>query len=122
MKRSDAVAALGALAQDTRIDIFRILMKGGPAGLPAGEISSRLRLPPPTLSFHLSQLCHAGLTSARRVGRSIIYTANFGAMNGLLAYLTEDCCGGRPEICLPAARGTNRNQPQTCGETARRSA
>jgi ArsR family transcriptional regulator, arsenate/arsenite/antimonite-responsive transcriptional repressor len=122
MKRSDAVAALGALAQDTRIDIFRMLMKAGPAGLPAGDISSRLQLPPPTLSFHLSQLCHAGLTSARRAGRSIIYTANFRAMNGLLAYLTDDCCGGRPEICLPAASGSNRTRTETCGEAAKRRA
>jgi ArsR family transcriptional regulator, arsenate/arsenite/antimonite-responsive transcriptional repressor len=122
MKRSDAVAALGALAQDSRLDVFRMLMAAGPDGLCAGAISTRLRMPSPTLSFHLSQLCHAGLTSARRAGRSIIYMANFRTMNALLAYLTQDCCGGRPEICLPAAGQPGRSQAQSCGEPARRRA
>ncbi len=123
MKRSDAVAALGALAQDSRLDVFRMLMAAGPAGLCAGTISKRMRMPSPTLSFHLSQLCHAGLASARRAGRSIIYTANFRTMNALLAYLTQDCCGGRPEICLPAAASASADaQTQTCGEPARRRA
>jgi ArsR family transcriptional regulator, arsenate/arsenite/antimonite-responsive transcriptional repressor len=103
MKKSTAIAALGALAQETRLDIFRLLVQKGPEGLPAGEIGTRLGQPSPTLSFHLNQLRFAGLVSSRRASRSIIYSANFRAMNGLLAYLTENCCGGRTELCAPAA-------------------
>ncbi|MGD0073484.1 MAG: metalloregulator ArsR/SmtB family transcription factor [Candidatus Binataceae bacterium] len=102
MKRSAAVAALGALAQETRLDIFRLLVDKGPGGLAAGEIGTRLGLPSPTLSFHLNQLRFARLVASRRASRSIIYTANFKAMNALLAYLTENCCGGRPELCAPS--------------------
>src|ERR1700687_4910325 len=101
MKKSTVIGALGALAQETRLDIFRLLVQKGPEGLPAGEIGSRLGQPSPTLSFHLNQLKFAGLVSSRRESRSIIYSANFKAMNDLLAYLTENCCGGRPEICAP---------------------
>lgn len=122
MKRSDAVAALSALAQDSRLDVFRMLMAAGPDGLPAGAISSRLKMPSPTLSFHLAQLCHAGLARSRRSGRSIIYTANFRTMNALLAYLTDDCCGGRPEVCLPAASAAACAPSQECGEPVRRRA
>ena len=103
MKKSDAIAALAALAQETRLDIFRLLVGTGPPGLPAGQIGDRLGQPSPTLSFHLNQLRFAGLITSRRRGRSIIYSANFKAMTGLLAYLTENCCGGRPELCAPAA-------------------
>jgi len=103
MKMSTAVAALGALAQESRLEIFRLLVQKGPQGLPAGEIGDRLGLPSPTLSFHLNQLRFAGLVTSRRVSRSIIYSANFKAMNGLLAYLTENCCGGAPELCAPQA-------------------
>jgi ArsR family transcriptional regulator, arsenate/arsenite/antimonite-responsive transcriptional repressor len=103
MKREAAVQALGALAQETRIEIFRVLVQAGPAGLPAGTIASRLGLPSPTLSFHLNQLRFAGLVTSRRESRSIIYCAKFATMNELLAYLTENCCGGRPELCAPAA-------------------
>jgi ArsR family transcriptional regulator len=99
MKKSTAVTALGALAQETRLEIFRLLVQQGPDGVAAGEIGDRLGLPSPTLSFHLSQLRFAGLVTSRRVSRSIIYSANFKAMNGLLAYLTENCCGGRPGLC-----------------------
>ena len=103
MKKLSVIAALGALAQETRLDIFRLLVEKGPGGLPAGEIGERLGQPSPTLSFHLNQLRFAGLVVSRRESRSIIYSANFKAMNGLLAYLTENCCGGRPELCAPAA-------------------
>jgi DNA-binding transcriptional ArsR family regulator len=103
MKKSNAIAALGALAQETRLDIFRLLVVKGPEGLPAGEIGDRLGQPSPTLSFHLNQLRFAGLVTSRRASRSIIYSANFRAMNDLLAYLTENCCGGRPEVCAPNA-------------------
>jgi DNA-binding transcriptional ArsR family regulator len=89
---NDAVAALGALAQDTRLAIFRALVQAGPAGLAAGAIAERLDLPPPTLSFHLAQLKHAGLVSFRRESRSLIYAAEYGTMTALLAFLTENCC------------------------------
>jgi len=97
------VQALGALAQETRIDIFRILVEAGPEGLPAGAIGDRLGLPSPTLSFHLNQLRFAGLVTSRRESRSIIYSANFRTMKQVLAYLTQNCCGGRPELCAPNA-------------------
>jgi ArsR family transcriptional regulator, arsenate/arsenite/antimonite-responsive transcriptional repressor len=103
MKKSIVIGALGALAQETRLDIFRLLVEKGPEGLPAGELASRLGQPSPTLSFHLNQLKFAGLVSSRRESRSIIYTANFKMMTNLLGYLTENCCGGRPELCAPAA-------------------
>src|SRR6201997_2581992 len=101
MKKSTVIAALGALAQETRLDIFRMLVQKGPDGLPAGEIGSRLAQPSPTMSFHLNQLRFAGMVTSRRESRSIIYSANYKAMNDLLGYLTENCCGGRPELCAP---------------------
>jgi ArsR family transcriptional regulator len=100
MKECDAIGALAALAHETRLRAFRALVGAGPGGLSAGVLSLRLRLASPNLSFHLSHLSRAGLVSARRQGRSIIYTANFDAMNGLLRYLTDHCCGGRPELCV----------------------
>ena len=115
MKRSSVVAALGALAQETRLDIFRLLVQKGPAGLPAGDIADKLTLPSPTLSFHLMQLRFAGLVISRRESRFIIYCANFKAMNGLVGYLTENCCGGRPELCAPNAGG---DCGPTCGAEA----
>src|SRR6202142_953685 len=99
MKKANVIAALGAIAQEPRLDIFRMLVQKGPEGLPAGEIGSRLAQPSPTMSFHLNRLRFAGLISSRRVSRSIIYSANFKAMNDLLSYLTENCCGGRTELC-----------------------
>jgi DNA-binding transcriptional ArsR family regulator len=99
MDKQDVIAALAALAQDTRLDIFRLLIEVGSEGLPAGEIGERFGLPSPTLSFHLSQLRHAGLVTSRRESRSIIYAADFDAMTALMTYLGENCCGGRPEIC-----------------------
>ncbi len=103
MKKSAIIAELGALAQETRLDIFRLLVQAGPEGLAAGEIGARLGQPSPTMSFHLSQLRFAGLVASRRESRSIIYSANFKAMSDLLIYLTDNCCGGRPELCTPAA-------------------
>ena len=103
MKKSNVIGALGALSQETRLDIFRLLVQKGPEGLPAGEIGTRLGQPSPTMSFHLNQLRFAGLITSRRASRSIIYSANFKAMNDLLAYLTENCCGGRSELCAPEA-------------------
>src|SRR5260370_16753019 len=101
MKKSTAVAALGALAQGTRLDIFRLLVAEGPEGLPAGEIGSRRRLPSPTLSFHLNQLRYAGLVTSRRESRSIIYAANYKTMNGVLGYLTQNSSRGQPELSSP---------------------
>lgn len=107
MEKSSAVAVLSALAQETRLDIFRLLVEAGTAGLPAGQIGERLGLPSATLSFHLSQLKHAGLITVRRDGRSLIYAAAYPVMNALLAYLTENCCQGDPgacgaPVCMPA--------------------
>jgi len=103
MKKSNVIGSLGALAQETRLDIFRLLVQKGPDGLPAGEIGDRLGQPSPTLSFHLNQLRFAGLVTSRRKSRLIIYSANYKAMNDLLAYLTENCCAGRPDLCAPEA-------------------
>ncbi len=99
MEKSEAIAALAALAQESRLDVFRLLVQAGPEGMPAGRIGERLGLPSATLSFHLNQLRQAGLVSFRREGRSLIYTAAYGAMNGLMAYLTENCCRGEPAGC-----------------------
>ena len=101
MDQNHAIAALGALAQDTRLALFRQLVTAGPAGLSAGTIAERLGVAPSSLSFHLQQLLHAGLVTQRRLSRQLIYAAEYGAMNELLAYLTENCCG--PGIsCAPA--------------------
>ena len=99
MEKSDAIAALAALAQETRLDIFRLLVQVGAEGMPAGQIGERLGLPSATLSFHLNQLRHAGLITFRRESRSLIYVAEYAAMNSLLAYLTENCCQGDAAGC-----------------------
>jgi ArsR family transcriptional regulator, arsenate/arsenite/antimonite-responsive transcriptional repressor len=109
MKRPKAIAALASLAQETRLEIFRLLVQKGPEGLPAGDIGACVGLPSPTLSFHLSHLKHAGLVKSRRQSRSIIYSADFATMTGLMAYLTENCCGGRSELCAPAVCAPNRS-------------
>ena len=98
---NSAVTGLSALAHAGRLSTFRLLVQAGAAGLPAGEIAKRLAILPNTLSTQLQILDHAGLVHARREGRSIIYTADYGAMQGLLGFLLEDCCGGSPEICGP---------------------
>ena len=94
MEKTAVIAALAALAQGTRLDVFRMLVQAGAEGLPAGRIGDRLDLPSATLSFHLNQLRHAGLVTFRREGRSLIYVAEYAAMNDVLAYLTENCCQG----------------------------
>jgi ArsR family transcriptional regulator len=101
MEKTDAVAALAALAQDNRLDVFRLLVRAGPDGMPAGEIAQALTLAPNTLTFHFDRLRVAGLVTVRRDGRSMIYAARFETMNGLLGYLTENCCQGAPEACAP---------------------
>jgi ArsR family transcriptional regulator, arsenate/arsenite/antimonite-responsive transcriptional repressor len=100
MEKTDAVTALAALAQDNRLDVFRLLVEAGPDGLPAGEIAQRLDLAPNTLTFHFDRLRSADLVSVRREGRSMIYAACFETMNALLGYLTENCCQGQPEKCV----------------------
>src|SRR5689334_12564750 len=101
MEKMDAVTALAALAQDNRLDVFRLLVQAGPDGMPAGAVAEALALAPNTLTFHFDRLRTAGLVTARREGRSIIYAAQFAQMNALIAFLTENCCGGAP--CVPAA-------------------
>ena len=107
MKSRKAVGALSALAQETRLAVFRMLVREAPGGVTAGAIAERLRVPPATLSFHLTQLEHARLVRARRRGRHIVYSADERGIRGLVGFLTEDCCQGRPELCgvaLPAKR------------------
>jgi ArsR family transcriptional regulator, arsenate/arsenite/antimonite-responsive transcriptional repressor len=104
MESKLAVEALGALAQDSRLQVYRLLVQAGPEGVPASEIAERLRIPANTLSFHLKTLSHADLVHARQEGRFIYYSANYEQMNALLGFLTENCCGGRSCMEAPAAR------------------
>jgi len=99
MEKSDALAALAALAHESRLDVFRLLVQAGADGLPAGKIAEQLGLPSATLSFHLNNLKQADLVTCRRESRSLIYAARYAVMNGLLAYLTENCCQGDPAAC-----------------------
>jgi len=101
MELKPAIASLSALAHEGRLEVFRLLIKAGAEGLPAGEIARRLEVPPSSLSANLNLLSHAGLVQARREGRSIIYTADYGAMSRLIGFLLEDCCAGSPEVCAP---------------------
>ena len=110
VNKSNALCALAALSQESRLDVFRLLVEQGPEGLPAGDIAERLRLPNPTLSFHLKELAHAGLVTKRQAGRFAYYSANFATMNGLVDYLTENCCRGATwdVACAPAAQRRRR--------------
>ena len=103
MEKADAVAALAALAQDNRLDVFRLLVQAGPEGMPAGRVAEALDLAPNTLTFHFDRLRAAGLVTVRREGRSMIYAARFETMNALLRFLTENCCQGAAATCAPAA-------------------
>ena len=102
METRQAILALGALAQESRLAIFRMLVRCGPTGMVAGKIAEQLGIAPSSLSFHLKELTHAGLVTPTQEGRFITYAANFDVMNGLLAFLTESCCDGNP--CGPARR------------------
>lgn len=99
---SRTLDALAALAHETRLKAFRLLVAAGPEGLPAGAIGEKLDLPPATLSFHLAHLARAGVVRSRQEGRFVIYSADFDSMNELVGFLTENCCGGRS--CAPAPR------------------
>jgi DNA-binding transcriptional ArsR family regulator len=102
MEKSVAVAALAALAQDNRLDVFRLLVQAGPQGMAAGQVAEQLDLAPNTLTFHFDRLRGAGLVTVRREGRSMIYAARYQAMNALLGFLTENCCQGVAASCAPA--------------------
>ena len=104
MESSGALQVLAALAQETRLSVFRLLVRAGDEGLSAGEIAEALSVPAPTLSFHLKELSQAGLAEPRREGRSIRYAFRAEQMREFLAFLTEDCCQGHAELCLPVHR------------------
>jgi len=112
MESRNAVGALAALAQETRLAIFRLLVEAGPTGMAVGEIGAALKVAPATLSFHLKELANAGLLSSRQDGRYIFYSTNYPQMNALVAFLTENCCardGGRG-ACGPNRRSTQRSK------------
>lgn len=104
MKIESAVEALAALAQETRLSIFRLLVQAGKEGIAAGALGEKLGIPPATLSFHLKALTHAKLIKPRTEGRFVIYSANFTEMDKLIAYLTEHCCAGDPAQCAPVRK------------------
>lgn len=110
METKRFVTALAALAQDSRLAIFRALVQAGPGGLAAGRIGELTGIPPSSLSFHLKELAHARLVHSRQRGRYVIYSAEFKTMNALVAFLTENCCGGNPcvSVCTPACAETEK--------------
>jgi len=115
MEQSIAVSALAALAQENRLDVFRLLVQAGREGLAAGQVAAQLGLAPNTLTFHFDRLRSAGLVTVRRDGRSMIYAARYDTMNALLAYLTENCCQGAADkcgvaVCEPTARSRARKK------------
>jgi ArsR family transcriptional regulator, arsenate/arsenite/antimonite-responsive transcriptional repressor len=107
METTQAVTALAALAHQSRLSIFRLLVEAGPEGMAAGAIGDKLKVPPATLSFHLANLANAGLVRSRQDGRFVIYSTDFANMNALVAYLTENCCSGA-STCAPASCGSPR--------------
>src|SRR5215470_11120374 len=119
MDKIDAVAALAALAQEHRLEVYRLLVQAGPEGMAAGEVAAALDLAPNTLSFHFDRLRHAGLVSVARQGRSLIYAARYETMTNLLGYLTENCCGGKPEVCQPAACAPSKPPRKRTKETVK---
>ncbi len=111
MEKRAALAALAALAQESRLDIFRLLVQAGTEGMPAGHIGEQLGLPSATLAFHLKELKNAGLVTFTRNGRSLIYAAEYPSMNALLFYLTENCCGRPANQCLPICQPDTDTPP-----------
>jgi ArsR family transcriptional regulator, arsenate/arsenite/antimonite-responsive transcriptional repressor len=118
MEKSDVIVALAALAQENRLDAFRLLVQAGPQGLAAGDVASALGVPANTLSFHFDRLRNAGLVGMERRGRSLIYSARYDTMNALLSYLTENCCAGRPEACAVEICANEIPSSKTKRETA----
>jgi protein-tyrosine-phosphatase/DNA-binding transcriptional ArsR family regulator len=118
METQEAAATFGALSQETRLDLMRLLIGEGANGLPAGEIGSRLGVPPSTLSFHLAALERVGLTQSTRHGRQIIHAVRIASLRGLLSFLTETCCGGRPELCGDLAQLIPASPNEEPGMTA----
>ena len=112
MNQSQALRGFAALSQETRLAIVRLLVRAGPDGLAAGAVAEAVDASPSNVSFHLKDLEHAGLITARRESRSIIYAADYDALRGLIAFLMKDCCGGRPEICAPAAAACAPAKPK----------
>ena len=108
MKAPDAVTALSALAHESRLAVFRLLVRAGKDGMAAGDVARKLDILPNTLSASLTLLATAGLVHARREGRSIIYAADYGRMGKLMGFLMEDCCNGSPEICAPLVKIASR--------------
>jgi DNA-binding transcriptional ArsR family regulator len=104
MRESQALLAFGALAQESRLRIVRRLVRAGPDGVSAGALADSVGVSPSNLSFHLKELERAGLVASRRAARSIIYAADYKSLRGVVRFLTDDCCAGRPEICAPSAR------------------
>lgn len=102
MDESQALSAFGALSQETRLRLLRLLVVAGPDGVAAGQLAEKVEVTPSNVSFHLKELERAGLVTTRRDSRSIIYRAAFETLAGLIRFLMEDCCNGRPEICQPA--------------------
>jgi DNA-binding transcriptional ArsR family regulator len=109
MEKTDAIAALAALAQDNRLDTYRLLVETGPEGMAAGQVAAVLDLPPNTLTFHFDRLRVAGLVTVRREGRSMIYAARYDTMNAVIAYLTKNCCAGAAEKCAPVCKPTKKS-------------
>lgn len=125
METTQALQSLSALAQESRLAIFRLLVQAGPAGLAAGAIGEKLGLPPATLSFHLAGLTRAGLAQSRQEGRFVIYSASFQSMNDLVAFLTENCCQGSacaPESCQPQSNTDIEGEQHETTKRIRRSA
>jgi ArsR family transcriptional regulator len=118
MEKKDVMTAFAALAQENRLDAFRLLVEAGPDGMAAGEVAAALGVAPNTLSFHLDRLRQAGLVTVERHGRSLVYTARFDTMNALIAYLTENCCGGNPETCPPSRCAPGNTTVERKKETA----
>jgi ArsR family transcriptional regulator len=122
MRPTDAVSALAALAHDYRLRIYRMLVEAGPDGLNAGTIAARLRLPPSSLTFHVQSLHRAGLITQQRNSRQLIYAADFTTMNSLVAYLTENCCGGQASACGVACEPVAARAPKKPAKKVSRAA
>jgi ArsR family transcriptional regulator, arsenate/arsenite/antimonite-responsive transcriptional repressor len=119
MESEVAILTLAALAQPTRLEVFRLLVKHEPEGLAAGDIARALAVPQNTMSAHLSILSRAGLVSAQRFSRSIVYRADIERLQSVMLYLLEDCCGGRPEICAPVIKSLTGCRPAARKKRAR---